>query len=128
MQDGNRSLPLEVVLLQRMQVIPSVVRLIEYLELARCFVLVMERPNGFVDLFDYNVDWNLVNMSELDTQKVFSQVLHAVMEMHKLGVVHRDIKDENIMIERLSGRIKILDFGSGAFLKEHDEYFDSFQG
>ena len=80
-----------------------------------------------VDLFDY-ISEGPTPMSELEVQRMFSQVLRAVVEIHKLGIVHQDIKDENILVDRQTGRIKIIDFGCGAFLPENDEYFSKFQG
>ena len=42
------------------------------------------------------------------------------------GVVHGDLKDENIMIDPRTSEINIVDFGSGLFL--HDGDYDQYLG
>jgi len=52
-------------------------------------------------------------MGQLSTGKAISivkQVCEGLVEAHRLGVVHRDLKPQNIMIDR-EGNARIMDFG-----------------
>jgi len=47
---------------------------------------------------------------------IAKQVCEGLAEAHRLGVVHRDLKPQNIMIDR-EGNARIMDFGIARSLK-----------
>ena len=76
------------------------------------------------DLFDFISD-NGPLREEL-ARKIFVQLVKTVQQITQAGVIHRDIKDENILIDTQTHQIKLIDFGSGARL--HDEVYTDFDG
>ncbi|XP_019714696.1 citron Rho-interacting kinase-like, partial [Hippocampus comes] len=48
-------------------------------------------------------------------QFYLAELVEAIHTVHQLGYVHRDVKPENVVIDR-TGHIKLADFGSAAKL------------
>ena len=55
-------------------------------------------------------------LSEEKAKKIFLQILNAVSYCHDQGIFHRDLKLENIMINK-EEEIKLIDFGFATILK-----------
>jgi len=104
---------------------PNIVEMIDFFEDDVNYYIEM-LPHGIpgMDLFDY-IELRS-NMEEIECKNIFRQVVGAIHHLHtKAGVVHRDIKDENVVLDG-EGRIKLIDFGSAAYVKNGP--FDVFVG
>jgi serine/threonine protein kinase len=113
---GGRRVPLELKLLHSVQNVEGVIQLFDFFEAKDSFIYVMEKPSESKDLFDYITDNGALD-EEL-AKNFFLQVTSTIVACHKRGVVHRDIKDENILVDLRTGKLSLIDFGSGAFLQE----------
>ena len=69
--------------------------------------LVMEYlPGG--DLMNQLIKWDI--FSEQDTRFYMVELVLAIESVHKLNYIHRDIKPDNILLDK-DGHIKLSDFG-----------------
>ncbi|KAF9071714.1 kinase-like domain-containing protein [Rhodocollybia butyracea] len=68
-------------------------------------------------------------LSEDQARYVFAQIVDAVDYLDSLGIAHRDIKDENIVIDE-NLQAKLIDFGSATFSNpsEPRPYYNLFYG
>lgn len=53
-------------------------------------------------------------------------MVSAISYLHKNGIIHRDVKDENVILNE-SFQIKLIDFGAAAYL-DPTKLFGTFCG
>ncbi|NXH23128.1 PIM1 kinase, partial [Bucco capensis] len=102
--NGTRVL-MEIVLLNQLgSSFHGVSHLLHWFELPESFVLVLEHPELSQDLFGFITERGLLSEELARIQAgLFRQVLEAVRHCHSCGVLHRDIKDENIIVDLATG-------------------------
>lgn len=77
-----------------------------------------------MDLFDF-IELNR-EITQDQVRSIFRQVAEAIQHLHHNKIVHRDIKDENVIIDN-HDRVQLIDFGSAAYVKP-DRMFEKFSG
>ena len=93
---------------------PNIVRLFEVIEDDKYFNLLQELCTGG-ELFK---KYQSTQLKEKEIAKIFKQIMSAVAYCHDKGIVHRDLKLENILFasEDPDSPIKIIDFGFSVLL------------
>jgi len=119
---GGQLIPFEVSLLSALSH-DAIVRLMDVHQNTSVVQMVMEK-HGDMDLFEF-IDRNPV-MDEALASYIFRQIVSGVDFLHSKSILHRDIKDENIIIDHRF-RVKLIDFGSSTFFKAGD-VFATFYG
>ncbi|XP_048735932.1 testis-specific serine/threonine-protein kinase 5-like [Ostrea edulis] len=89
-----------------------VVRIYETMQTRENAYIVMDYcPNGdLVDLINRHVRGDEIGIGEPKSKKLFKQLCEAVHHMHSAGIVHRDLKCENILLDK-DNNIQLTDFG-----------------
>lgn len=78
-----------------------------------CIFLIMEYLDyDLRDIIDSNID-----LTELNVQKIIYNILCAVNYLVSSNVLHRDLKPDNILVDKFCN-IKICDFGFSRTLPE----------
>lgn len=81
-------------------------------------VLIMEYSEGG-QLLDYVRRKG--RLPEAEVQQLMLQIFRAVNYCHRMGVIHRDLKLENILFwDKAHTRIKVVDFGIAGVCRTHE--------
>ncbi|MDP9043795.1 MAG: serine/threonine protein kinase [Pseudomonadota bacterium] len=87
---------------------PGIVTIFDANEEDGLAYIAMEYVHGH-DLVRHTSPERLLPVPEV--LEILSQVAQALAHAHGQGVVHRDVKPANVMVDRSSGAVKVTDFG-----------------
>lgn len=104
---------------------PGLCTMLDFFEDDSFYYLVMPRFGQGTDLFDY-IESRPNGLSTREARVILGQVTDGVQFLHDHNIVHRDIKDENVILDG-QGHAQLIDFGSAAHVKS-GRLFDTFSG
>ena len=87
----------------------ATVELIEYYEAKKTFILILEKPENSMDLFEFVKTYGSIDFDS--ATRIIKAVATACYQFHLAGMSHRDIKHENILFNPQTKNVKIIDFG-----------------
>ncbi|KTW32742.1 uncharacterized protein T551_00227 [Pneumocystis jirovecii RU7] len=125
-QEGNLgTIPLEIHILNYLKNSPhkNIIRMIDYFQDEKNYYILMNYDDSGIDLFDY-IELHK-DMTERECISIIFQLCQAVAHLHSLDIVHGDIKDENVVLNK-NGCVKLIDFGSANYVKKGP--FSTFHG
>ncbi|XP_062285224.1 PAS domain-containing serine/threonine-protein kinase [Scomber scombrus] len=112
----------EIAILTRVQH-HNIVKVLEVFENGYYFQMVMERHGDGLDLFEF-IDMQ-PRLDEPLASYIFRQLVAAVFYLRNKNILHRDIKDENIIIDKCF-HIRLIDFGSATMMAPGKLFYNFF--
>ena len=103
---------------------PHISALREYFEEGDYYYLILDLVSGG-EMFDHLVAVGAY--SEADAARLLREVASALAFLHGIGVVHGDLKPENLMLSTPKASdcvIKVVDFGCADVLQIMEDYYD----
>ncbi|XP_043958788.1 serine/threonine-protein kinase 33-like [Gambusia affinis] len=132
--ENGRQMALEVAIMMKLQNRTTsssgrlaTVSLLDWYELEEELLIVMERPMPSQDLNVY-LDDHEGCLTEEEAKIILKQLVEASIQLQDANIFHRDIKAENVLIERSSEGLRayLIDFGLSRF--DRGRKFTIFQG
>ncbi len=102
---------------------PNIVRLHEMVETERHIGIILEYASGG-ELFDYILNHRY--LKDPAARRLFAQLVSGVGYLHKKGIVHRDLKLENLLLDQ-NRNIIITDFGFANTFDPTDDLSDEIE-
>ena len=97
---------------------PNIIRLLEVVETENSYYMVMELVSGG-DVMHHIMSSKQSCLEEHIVKRYIKQMITAIHYMHEAGIIHRDLKVENLLLDEFNN-IKIIDFGLSNFIHNPD--------
>jgi cell division control protein CDC15 len=96
---------------------PSIIRALDFFTYASGAVLVEEFFAGkSLDVFVQKSEKGC--MTEVVARQLFSRLIDAIAYLHKQGIIHRDVKAQNILISESMTDLRLVDFNASKNLAD----------
>jgi serine/threonine protein kinase len=140
----DNEVPMEVMCLHKISTLSNVIKIIDYIQPTNEILLNLNNDTSTNDFlvknysnqfnnsgeqvvgivfernlqekcfFDYLMEHNY--LTECESKLIFRQLIDVNLSLLKLGILHGDLKSENILINEHTKQIKLIDFGSAQFI------------
>ncbi|KAJ8001606.1 hypothetical protein DPEC_G00171230 [Dallia pectoralis] len=120
-------LPLEVglqLMASRPPACDHIVELLDWFDEPDQIIIIMEHPAPCMDLIDLMYTTTQGALCEDFVRRIWKQAVLACRHCRDRGVLHRDIKAQNLLLQLDTFTVKLVDFGCGDLLQEelYSEY------
>ncbi|CAM4730902.1 unnamed protein product [Leuciscus chuanchicus] len=95
--------------------VPQIIQLLDWVEEAERYIMVLELPTPCENLFEF-LDRHKGTLEENVVKAIMKQATLAAQACCQRGVLHRDIKLENLLVNPDTLEVKLVDFGCGEIL------------
>jgi len=116
-EKGRRHFLNEASILKEFQNLNSIVSVKDVIEANGTVYLVMEYIDG-ITLKQYVKENGALSFAEL--LPLVKPVIQALIQVHKKGLIHRDISPENLMVG-IDNQLHLIDFGAASIENCHDD-------
>ncbi|RXN14343.1 serine threonine- kinase pim-2-like protein [Labeo rohita] len=117
--DHPNPLPKEIaltILANKGRRVPEIIRLLDWTDHPDHFVIVLECPSPCENLVEF-IRRHGGSLDEEKARQIMWQAVNAAHMCCLRGVLHRDVKLENLLINRETSEVKLIDFGCGDILR-----------
>lgn len=118
---SSDKLPREIAVLKKLAGVEGMAHMIDHFLYANSYIIVMENAG---DVYDLDICIRYMSFLERGVAHIMKQLINTLLACHEKGIVHCDIKPENILMNVQTSKIILIDFGCARQLcsEEHTSY------